>query len=303
MNRLFSVTRRRPHIIDLSTLRQQPTIPTQDGYRISVATNFDGTFSDIIDSTNVGFLDRNVNQAALDVQSRPGQIRIVFDPDTYTQTLRGQEGTAATVSAFGAGVSTLTGLTGMTASSVGHYLTITGANTAGNNGTFLISVLNSATSVDIVNAAGASPDANDGSIVWAEHLANIADSKPFWMRLQPLVAGAPSGDPGPGVLVLPDEANKGLGVVIIQGNAPEGVDSTASLQISLPTLMRDFQIHNRDDTNSLFVSTDFEGQEMEFMPSDVPAGIGFEATEHTFFVRGGGGIVAFSMSFTFPFPG
>ena len=303
MNRLFSVTRRRPNIIDLSTLRQQPEIPTQDGYRISVATNFDGTFSDIIDSTNVGFLDRNVDRAVLDVQSRPGQVRIVFDPDTYTLALLGQTGSAATVDAFGAGVSTITGLTGMTAASVGHYLTITGANTAGNNGTFLITVHNSATSVDIANAAGASPDANDGSIVWSEQLANIVDTKPFWMRLQPLVGGTPSGSPGAPTLVLPDSANHGLGIIIIQGLAPSGADVTESLQLDLPRLMNDFQLHNREAATDLFVAMEFEGAEKRFAGGEpTPTNISYDGTQSQLFVRGGGATADFSASFSSVFP-
>ena len=80
----------------------------------------------------------------------------------------GQTGAAASVGAFGAGVSTMTGLTGMTADSVGRFLTVSGAATGGNNGTFLIITFNGATSVDVSNVAGGSPDANDGSIVWAE---------------------------------------------------------------------------------------------------------------------------------------
>lgn len=305
MNRLFSVTRRRPNIIDLSTPRQQPNIPTQNGYRLLVATNFDGVFSTIINSTNVGFLDRNVNQAVLDVQNRPGQVRIVFDPDTYTQTLLGQTGSAATVSAFGAPVSTMTGLTGMTAASVGHYLTVTGADEPGNNGLFLITVLNSATSVDIANADGVFPDGNSGSIVWSEQTANIDDTKHFWMRLQPLVGGTPSGPPGAPTLVLPDSANHGLGIVVIQGTAPNGADVTESLQLDLPRLMNDFHLHNREGGGGtdLFVAMEFEGPEKLFAGGEpTPINISYEGTQSQLFVRGGGGTAEFSASFSSVFP-
>lgn len=303
MNRLFSVTRRRPHIVDLSTPRQQPDIPTQDGYRISVALNFDAVFSDIIDSTNVGFLDSNVNQHALDVQNRPGKVRIVFDPDTYALPLLGQTGTAATVSAFGAGVSTLTGLTGMTVDSVGRYLTVSGADTAGNNGTFLIVTHNSATSVDIANPAGAAGDANNGSIIWAEQASNIVDTKSFWMRLQPLVGGAPSGPPGAPTLVLPDQSNHGLGIVVIEGSAPSGADSGDALQLDLPRLMDDFTVHNREAATSLFVSMEFEGAEKEFKGGELsPVTLSYTGTQGSLFVRGGGATAEFSASFTSVFP-
>lgn len=80
----------------------------------------------------------------------------------------GQSGAAATISAVVAGVATLTGLTGMVAGSVGRDLTITGAATGANNGTFRIVEYVSATSVKIRNAAAVFPDANSGSIAWQE---------------------------------------------------------------------------------------------------------------------------------------
>ncbi len=81
MNRLFSVTRRRPHIVDLST----PVVAGVDGYRLKWAANFDGVFAAIITSTNVGFLDSNVNRNVLETQPTTGTyVRIVFDPTTYS---------------------------------------------------------------------------------------------------------------------------------------------------------------------------------------------------------------------------
>ncbi len=80
----------------------------------------------------------------------------------------GQSGAAATISAVVAGVATLTGLTGMVVGSVGRDITITGAATGANNGTFRIVEYVSATSVKIRNAAAVFPDANSGSIAWQE---------------------------------------------------------------------------------------------------------------------------------------
>lgn len=90
------------------------------------------------------------------------------EPDGYGSPIAGQVGSAASVSAVSLGIATITGLTGMTVQSVGRMLTLSGANTAGNNGTFLIVTYNSATSVDVSNASAVTPDANDGSIVWTE---------------------------------------------------------------------------------------------------------------------------------------
>lgn len=116
----------------------------------------------------------NALDQILDIQgsfSQSSTKTLTDETAGFGQALVGQTGAAATVAAFGAGVATITGLTGMTANSVGNFLTISGAATVGNNGTFLIITFNSATSVDISNATGASPDANDGAIVWTERRA------------------------------------------------------------------------------------------------------------------------------------
>jgi hypothetical protein len=68
------------------------------------------------------------------------------------------------------GIVTITGLLNMTQNSVGHFLTISGAATVANNGTFLITAFISATSVSYANASGVAPDANNGAIFWVERL-------------------------------------------------------------------------------------------------------------------------------------
>lgn len=81
----------------------------------------------------------------------------------------GQTGTVANITTVTTGrIVTVTGLTGMTPLSINRYLTITGAATGANNGTFKILSYISATSVTIINAAGVASDANNGSIVWKE---------------------------------------------------------------------------------------------------------------------------------------
>lgn len=69
----------------------------------------------------------------------------------------------------------VTGLTGMTSESIGRFLTISGAGSAANNGTFLISEYNSETSVTVYNTLGVTSDANNGSISWTERLPWMAE--------------------------------------------------------------------------------------------------------------------------------
>lgn len=75
-------------------------------------------------------------------------------------------GTAASVSATSGNFATLTGLAGVSASSVGSFVTISGAASSGNNGTFQITQWLSLTSVVIANANAVAGDANNGAIHW-----------------------------------------------------------------------------------------------------------------------------------------
>ena len=82
-----------------------------------------------------------------------------------TATVAFTIGTPTTTS-FG-GRSTITGLTGFTAASVGRYLTITGATNGANNGTWLITAFVSATSVVIENPAAVA-ETTPGTATWTE---------------------------------------------------------------------------------------------------------------------------------------
>lgn len=75
-------------------------------------------------------------------------------------------GGAATISAAGSGSMTLTGLSGMSATSVGDKVTISGAANPGNSGTFPVTSYVSGSSVVVANAGGVFPDANSGSLIW-----------------------------------------------------------------------------------------------------------------------------------------
>jgi hypothetical protein len=77
-----------------------------------------------------------------------------------------QTGTAATISSISSNVQTLTGLANLTAGCVGQYITISNANTSGNNGTFLITSFVSATSITVYNSGGTGTDSNNGSLHW-----------------------------------------------------------------------------------------------------------------------------------------
>ncbi len=77
----------------------------------------------------------------------------------------GQTGSVAAISAVTAGQATITGLTGMETDSTMRWLTLTGAGTGANNGTFPISEYISATSVKYINAAAVS---GDTGITWVE---------------------------------------------------------------------------------------------------------------------------------------
>lgn len=80
MNRTLSVTRRRPNLVDTVV----PFVYGVDKYRLKWQTNFDAAYTQFIDTTNVGFLDPAVNQAALEVQQTQGRVRIVFNPASYS---------------------------------------------------------------------------------------------------------------------------------------------------------------------------------------------------------------------------
>ena len=85
MKRLFKIGRRRPNIVDFYT----PLTQGLDtfGFRIKWAQNFDGVFAAIINSTNVGFLDPNMNPYRVESQPTSGtDVRIVFDPASYSIT-------------------------------------------------------------------------------------------------------------------------------------------------------------------------------------------------------------------------
>lgn len=90
---------------------------------------------------------------------------------TATAPMSGRTGNSATTTPGAAsGRIRIEGLSGMTAASVGRYLTLSGAATPANNGTFLIASYVNGTSVDIANPAGVT---GGSAISWQEERAAI----------------------------------------------------------------------------------------------------------------------------------
>lgn len=114
---------------------------------------------------------KNALDQALDIAGTLNQSQsyaLGEEPLQFGPTVSGQSGSSLSIISFSMGLATITGLSGMTASSIGKYLTISGANSAPNNGSFLISEFISASSVKIINSSAVAPDSNNGSISWLE---------------------------------------------------------------------------------------------------------------------------------------
>lgn len=116
-------------------------------------------------------LDDLVDQA-LDVRGSFTDVDTLTpadEPNELGSALAGQSGAAASMAAAAGGEIVVTGLTGMTAESVGNFLEISGAATGANNDTFLIVAFTSATQVTIVdNGTAPGADANNGALNWVE---------------------------------------------------------------------------------------------------------------------------------------
>jgi len=112
----------------------------------------------------------NLLDQALDIAGtlfQTDSLTINDESQMLGREISGQSGIAASITGTAPDM-TLTGLTGLTTESIGKFITISGAASAGNNGTFLITQYVSATSAVILNTSGVGGDANNGSIVWTE---------------------------------------------------------------------------------------------------------------------------------------
>jgi hypothetical protein len=139
----------------------------------------------------------NLVDQALDIAgslSQNSTMTLINEPAGIGLPLTGQAGSGATVASINAGDVTITGLTGMTADSVGHFLGISGATNTTNDGYFLIDGYNSATSVNIVNTNAVLGD----SFAWCEcySYSLLADLN-YERTDRTLIKGVPYYDPIP----------------------------------------------------------------------------------------------------------
>lgn len=100
----------------------------------------------------------------------------VYSPFAAGLTAYNNAGIAASITTFVGTTVTITGGANFTANSVGHYITITGASSAGNNGTFPITAFISASSVSYTNASGVATDANNPNIHWVETIPSTSSA-------------------------------------------------------------------------------------------------------------------------------
>ena len=178
-----------------------------------------------------GALNAN-NNGVFRITAQTGTTVTVFNPGAVAESGANitwkemQGGSAASIFAAGTGGATpmraiVSGLTGMVATSsnplvrgsVGDHLTIIGAATGANNGTFKITRVISATSVEIENSS-ATTDANNGTLIWVES-SPLAQTYP--VSLQGATGqGAWTVLQGPSTLKIPVGTNVPTGTFVRQ---------------------------------------------------------------------------------------
>ena len=147
-------------------------------------------------ATRLNGLDQELDVLGSDAQN--GTANIADEPNFLGEPAAGQTGSVAAITAAGGGIVTVTGLTGMTSASVSRFLSISGASSSGNNGTFIIVAFNSATSVNIANSSGVSPDANNNLLTWTERRPYcLEDDLDYERSDRQLIKGVPYYSPVP----------------------------------------------------------------------------------------------------------
>jgi hypothetical protein len=135
-----------------------------DGYRNCFVYPSSYSYTNALDP-------RTVMEAVYTDQTGRTKIRTrAHEQLNLLAVLSGQSGAAASITAFSSGHMTVTGLTGMTPQSVGHYLQINATTTLANRGYFPIIAYVNSTTVLVANPLGSAPDASNGSITWIESL-------------------------------------------------------------------------------------------------------------------------------------
>ncbi len=78
-----------------------------------------------------------------------------------------QSGSKASVTSTTGTLATITGLAFASGAWLGQWLTLSGAGSSGNNGTFQIVIIDDPTSIQVQNGSAVAPDANDGALSWS----------------------------------------------------------------------------------------------------------------------------------------
>jgi hypothetical protein len=276
--RTFSCFRRRPHVVDLLT----PFVYGVTDYAIQWAQNFDGSFSTIINSTNIGFYDSNIPRGKTELQNTQGFVRITFDPSTY--------GIDDTKSFWLALIETPPGGTGTTFDVSNGSPTVTASVSQ-------TGILTSGQTISFASQATVQYTLLNVSGTTLTLTANYTGTS----NASTSIAGLYSAP----TLLLPDTALHGQGIVTIHGAAPAATSSAASLQLDLPFVMQNYQIHNEDATNALYVATEQGGPEQECPGGTAAIFPQYQTVwgaQSSLWVRGSGGAVDFSATFTLAFP-
>lgn len=143
-------------------------------------------------------------------------------------------------------------------------------------------------------------------IVFNPTTYSITDTSSFWLQFAQVTGGSETLVGAP-TLVLPDAANRGIGIVTIHGNAPAVGSSSGALQIDLPGLMEDFHIHNEAPTatnpGNLYVSTEAGGPETQLQQDTFSQFSQMRAAQGSVWVRTDATLpITFSLRCTRSFP-
>ncbi len=128
--------------------------------------------------------------------------------------------------------------------------------------------------------------------------AGISDTQHFWIRFVPVDFAGSAGTPGNPSLVLTDAEHSGNSRILIAGNAPNGATVANSIQLDLPFTSQDIYIKNEQPAagNALYVADFAGGAEQQISAQETLSIV--HGPVDTLVVRGSGGTVAFSASFT-----
>jgi hypothetical protein len=122
---------------------------------------------------------------------------------------------------------------------------------------------------------------------------------PFWLKFA-RYDGSSETYVSPPTLLLPHDANHGVGVITIAGTAPLGASVANSAQIDLPGTVENLRFAN-EGGNPLFVAFEPGGPETKIV-SGQDTLVTYRGTPSSILVRGAGGTTTFSATMTRAFP-